>query len=44
MTETKVKCDDFELQLGTLQINHEKLNQNYENLKSDHNDVVEKLH
>ena len=41
---TKVKADDLELRLGTLQINYDKIEEQLTQTKADHDDLVDKLH
>lgn len=41
---TKVKADDYELKLGTLQINFDKMEEQLTQTRADHDDLVDKLH
>lgn len=41
---TKIKADDFELKLGTLQINYDKMEEQLQQTRTDHDDLVDKLH
>jgi len=40
----KAKSEDLSLQLGTLQINHEKVQANLDLTKKEYDDAVDKLH
>ena len=44
LTNFKGKSEDYALQLGTLQINHEKIQASLELTKKDYDETVEKLH
>ena len=41
---TKLKANEFELKLGTLQITHEKIEEQLTQAESDRDDLVDKLH
>ena len=41
---TKLKADEFELKLGTLQINYDKMEEQLNQTRADHDDLVDKLH
>ena len=41
---TKLRADDYELKLGTLQINYNKMEEQLTATRSDHDDLVDKLH
>lgn len=44
MKSNKAKADMFELKLGTLKINSEKMEEQLNTTRADHDDIVEKLH
>ena len=44
LTNFKGKSEDYALQLGTLQINHEKIQASLELTKKDYDETVDKLH
>lgn len=41
---TKIKADAYELKLGTLQINFDKMEEQLTQTRGDHDDLVDKLH
>lgn len=44
LRETKIRRDDLELRLGTLQINFDKIEEQLTQTRGDHDDLVDKLH
>mmetsp|Transcript_35468 Transcript_35468/g.43397 ORF Transcript_35468/g.43397 Transcript_35468/m.43397 type:complete len:96 (-) Transcript_35468:2426-2713(-) len=40
----KTKADEYELKLGTLQINYNKMEEQLTATRTDHDDLVDKLH
>lgn len=44
LAETKLKSDEYHLALGTLQIHHEKLLEQFSNVQTTYDDTVDKLH
>ena len=41
---TKLKAGEFELKLGTLRINYDKMEEQLNQTRADHDDLVDKLH
>ena len=44
LRETKIKADAYEIKLGTLQINYDKMEEQLIQTRADHDDLVDKLH
>ena len=44
LTYNKLRVDELELKLGTLQINYDKMEEQLTTTRADHEDVVDKLH